>query len=263
VGYQTNVSNVPKRISFVAHGDTRRIVAIIQARMGSERLPGKVLARIGNSSLLTILIHRLRQSKYLDEIVVATTTKTIDDVIVELAKHEGVRWYRGSDQDVLDRYREAAKRLDADVIVRVTADNPLTDPELTDRLIEAHLKDKWDYSYCPDAPLGTAAEIIDHGALDTASRAASSWSEKEHVTLYFRLHPDDFAVQTIKSKIKAGIRLTVDTAADLTLMNALDEMLGPLQDVNIKNVVELVKNNPELSEINKHVRQKDTNDRTC
>lgn len=244
----------------MTHDDTRRIVAIIQARMGSERLQGKVLARIGNSSLLTILLDRLKQSHYVDEIVVATTMKKNDDAIVELAKHENVRWHRGSDEDVLDRYREAAKRFNADVVVRVTADNPLTDPELMDMLIEAHLKDKWDYSCCRDAPLGTGVEIIDHAALDSAHRAAFSRTEREHVTLYLRNHPDDFAIQTIECHIKdPNIRLTVDTEADLTLMNALEERLGPLQEVKVRDVIGLLESNPELSELNKPVVTKDVN----
>lgn len=244
------------KMYFVVHNDTRRIVGIIQARMGSERLPGKVLARIGSSSLLSILINRLKQSHYVDEIVVATTAKKEDDAIVELAKHEVVRWHRGSDQDVLARYRETAKRFSADVIVRVTADNPLTDPELMDELIEAHLTDKWDYSYCPDAPLGTGVEVIDHAALDIAHRAAFSRPEREHVTLHFRLHPDKFTIQTIESPVKdANIRLTVDTAADLTLMNALEERLGPLRDVKVLNVIELIESNPELSELHKLARE--------
>jgi len=246
----------------MAYDDTRRIVAIIPARLGSKRLPGKVLARIGNSSLLTILIHRLEQSRYIDEIVVATTTKKNDDAIVELAKREGVSWHRGSDRDVLQRYCETARRFKADLIVRVTADNPLTDPELMDRLIEAHLKDGWDYSYCPDAPLGTGVEIINHAALDMADSAALSRSEREHVTLYLLLHQDKLAIQRVESPvIDPRVRLTVDTAADLTLMNALYEKLGPLQDVTIKDVVELLQNDPQLSEINKDVKQKNVNDR--
>jgi spore coat polysaccharide biosynthesis protein SpsF len=250
-------------MSFMAHDDPRRIVAIIQARMGSERLPGKVLARIGNSSLLTILIHRLKQSSCLDLIVVATTPKKDDDAIVELAKREHVCWHRGSDQDVLGRYYEAATRFNADVIVRVTADNPLTDPELMDRLIGAHLKNRWDYSYCPDAPLGTGVEVLDFAALDAANQATSNQSEREHVTLYLRLHPNKFAIQAIECLSRdPSMRLTVDTAADLALMNALDEMLGPLQDVEIKRVAELLESNPELREINKHVVQKDVDGRT-
>jgi len=240
----------------------QRIVAIVQARMGSERLPGKVLAQVGGSSLLSILIHRLKQSCCLDEIVVATTTKKNDDAIVELAKQEGVRSYRGSEQNVLGRYCEAAKRFDADVIVRVTADNPLTDPELMDRLISAHLKHKAHYTYCPDAPLGTGVEIVDSNVLDAVNRAALTRSEREHVTLYIQRHPDSFSVKTIACQTgRSSIRLTVDTIADLALMNALDEALGPLQNVRVQSVLELFENNPELFDINAHVAQRDINDR--
>lgn len=250
------------KISFMTHDDQRRIVAIIQARMGSERLPGKVLARIGNSSLLSILLHRCKQSRYLDLIVVATTTKKEDDAIVELAKCESISWHRGSDQDVLGRYYQAATRFNADVIVRVTADNPLTDPKLMDRLIGAHLKNRWDYTYCPDAPLGTGVEVIDFDALHAANQATSNLYEREHVTPYLQLHPEKFAIQTIEClSADPNVRLTVDTAADLALMNALDEVLGALEDVEIKRVADLLESNPELREINKHVVQKDVNGR--
>jgi len=250
-------------MSFMTHDDQRRIVAIIQARMGSERLPGKVLARIGNSSLLAILLHRCKKSRYLDLIVVATTTKKDDDAIVELAKRERVCWHRGSDQDVLGRYYQAATRFNANVVVRVTADNPLTDPELMDRLLGAHLKNRWDYTYCPDAPLGTGVEVIDFAALDAANQAATNQFEREHVTPYLRSHPDKFAIQTIECLSEdPNMHLTVDTAADLALMNALDEMLGALEDVEIKRVAELLESNPELREINNHVVQREVNGRT-
>jgi spore coat polysaccharide biosynthesis protein SpsF len=245
-------------MSSITLGDPKRIVAIIQARMGSERLPGKVLAPIGNNSLLTILIHRLKQSSYLDLIVVATTTKKDDDVIVELAKSEGVCWHRGSEQDVLGRYFEAATRFNADVVVRVTADNPLTDPELMDRLIEAHLKYRWDYSYCPDAPLGTGVEIIDYAALHKTNEAGVTRFEREHVTAYIRTHSASFEIDLVDSEIMdQGISLTVDTAADLTFMNELEERLGPLESVNISHLIELIKKNPKLFELNKRIAQKE------
>jgi spore coat polysaccharide biosynthesis protein SpsF len=242
------------KMNFMAQNDSRRIVAIIQARMGSKRLPGKVLARIGNSSLLTILIHRLKQSGYLDSIVVATTTKKNDDAIVELAHRENVRWHRGSDQDVLGRYCETAKRFNADVIVRVTADNPLTDPELMDRLIESHLRERADYTCCPDAPLGTAVEIIDYPALNNTNSAEVTRFEREHVTAYIRLHPDSFDINVVESEIRdSRIRLTVDTAADLTLMNELEERIGPLESVNVNYLVQFVENNPKICKLNTHI----------
>jgi len=122
----------------------KKIVAIIQARVGSSRFPGKVLKKIGNKTLLEILVNRIKKVKNLDDIIIATSTNPKDKKIEELAEKLSVKCYRGSEENVLERYVEASKLISADIIVRVTADNPLTDPQEIDNLILSHINQKND-----------------------------------------------------------------------------------------------------------------------
>ncbi len=142
-----------------------KVVAIIQARTSSTRLPGKVLKRVNGKSILEILISRVKRSRRLNSLMIATTENKDDDKVVEVAKELGVEWYRGSEEDVLKRFVDAAKRAEAEVIVRITADNPLTDPELMDKLVEAHLKSQADYTHCVGVPLGAGVEVINREIL--------------------------------------------------------------------------------------------------
>ncbi len=235
----------------------KKVVAIIQARMGSTRLPDKVLKKIGEISILEILINRLRNSKFLDEIVVATTIDENDDVIAELSKKIRVKWYRGSEEDVLGRYVEAARAFNADIVVRITADNPLTDPNLMDTLIERNLESDADYTYCNDAPLGVGTEIINLSALENADKNAKSQLEREHVTIYIKNHPKIFKVQGIESNFKnRSIRLTVDTRDDLKVMRLIYGNLGNLEELKTEEVISLLEIHPEICKINEYVKQK-------
>lgn len=235
----------------------KRVVAIIQARMGSTRLPDKVLKMVGEKSILEILINRLGKSKFLDEIVVATTIDENDDVIAELSKNIGVKWYRGSEEDVLSRYVEAARAFNADIVVRITADNPLTDPNLMDKLIERNFESDADYTYCNDAPLGVSPEIINLSALEKADKIAKLQSEREHVTIYIKNHPEIFEIQSIESNFKnRSIRLTVDTIDDLKVMRLIYENLGNLEELKTEEVISLLEIRPEICKINAHVKQK-------
>jgi spore coat polysaccharide biosynthesis protein SpsF len=235
----------------------KRVIAIIQARIGSTRLPGKVLKKIGEKSILEILITRLRKTKFLDEIVVATTIDKKDNVIAELSKKIGVQWYRGSEEDVLGRYVEAARAFNADIVVRITADNPLTDLDLMDKLIERHLESDADYTYCNDAPLGVSTEIINLSALEKADKNAKSQSEREHVTPYTKSHSEIFKIQSIESNFKnQSIRLTVDTIEDLKLMKLIYENLGNLEELKTEEVISFLERHPEFCKINAHVKQK-------
>ncbi len=235
----------------------KRVVAIIQARFGSTRLPGKVMKRIGRKPILGIIVSRLKNSKQLDDIVIATTTKSDDDVIEVLSNDMDVGCYHGSEEDVLKRYVEAAESFDADVVVRVTSDNPLTDVELMDELIETHLKTESDYTYCDDIPLGVGTEIINTNILNFIDENATTRSEREHVTLYIRSHPKDFKILKFKSDLlNQNIRLTVDTNDDFKLLNIICEELGELNNLKTIEVIDFLKNNPNISDINKEVIQK-------
>lgn len=230
---------------------TGNVVAIVQARMGSSRFPGKVLKNIGDKSILEVLIERLQKSKKLDNIIIATTTNMRDNVVVDFAEKLGISCYRGSENNVLSRYVEAAERYKAEIIVRVTADNPLTDPVLIDMLVEEHMIRKAEYTCCYNAPLGVSSEIIDFTALKTANNNAYESSEKEHVTTYIKSHPEKFKIHCINFDYSnEKIRLTVDTIEDLILINALYEELGDLNKINTREIIDLLNKKQELMDIN-------------
>ncbi len=156
--------------------------------MGSTRLPGKVMMKLGGCSLLSYIAARLQSAESLDEIVVATTTHFRDDVIVHEAESIGLRCYRGSESDVLRRYVEAAVVFSANIVVRVTADNPFSDPLSIDRVV-ARIKAGYDYAIETNLPIGTTGEALTFQALDYIDTAASSAPWREHVTLYAKENP--------------------------------------------------------------------------
>ena len=235
----------------------RRVVAIIQARMGSTRLPGKIIERVGDQSLIEILVNRLKKSKNLDDIVIATTDNKDDDVVEKLCNKKGINYYRGSEEDVLGRYVEASKLYNADVVVRITGDNPLTDVDLVDKLVEAHIQNNAQYTYSLDTPLGVSAEIVDSNVLKDINRKNVLDSEREHVTPYIRYHPENYKIIEINSDLKnQNIRLTVDTSEDLKLIKTIYEHLGDLENLNTNDIINFLKNHPEFSQINSHIKQK-------
>lgn len=237
-----------------------RIVAIIQARMASTRLPGKVLKRINDKSILEILINRVKRSKKISSLVVATTEKKKDDKIIGLAKKLGVEWYRGSEDDVLKRYIDASKIAKATVIVRITADNPLTDPELMDKLIESHLKGEADYTHCVGAPLGISVEVVNRDILEKVDSIAKNAEYREHVTFYILDHPQSFKIHTVKAE-ELGLdypelRLTVDTEEDLELIRKLTENFGNLEVLEIRELIRFLIKHPSIANINVQIKQR-------
>lgn len=234
----------------------KKVVAIIQARMGSTRLPGKVMAKIGTKTVLEILVNRLKRSTCLDDIIIATTKNKMDNKIVNISQKIGVKSYQGNENDVLARYVESSEMYDADIVVRVTADNPLTDPKLTDKLIKFHLKNDADFTYCEDTPLGISVEIINKKALKIANENANSNAEREHVTLYFRKNPQNFKIQKFKSFLdNENIRLTVDTKQDLELIKKIHQYFGNLENIKIENIIDFLHQNPEICKTNSHIEQ--------
>ena len=234
----------------------KRVVAIIQARMGSTRLPGKVIEKIGEKPLLEIIVIRLQKSDYIDDITIATTKNPEDDAVEKLAYKLGINCYRGSEDDVLDRFVESSRISNADVVVRLTGDNPLIDTDLIDTLINLHLTNNLDYTYCLDTPLGVGAEIIESKVLEEISKKAVLESEREHVTTYIRSHPEDYKVLKFYSNLRnQDIRLTVDTDEDLSLVKAIYDNLGDLENLKLSEVVDFLKTNPKIYRINAGVEQ--------
>jgi glutamate-1-semialdehyde aminotransferase/spore coat polysaccharide biosynthesis protein SpsF (cytidylyltransferase family) len=229
-----------------------RIVAVVQARMSSTRLPGKVLAEIEGRPLLAILLTRLSFAKHLDEIIVATSNLESDDAISDLVTSMGIQVYRGSIDDVRSRFIGAASKTKADCIVRITGDCPLTDPKIVDTAIEKFKLTNSDYVSNvnpPTFPDGLDVEVFSVSALRQAVSYSKSKEDIEHVTPFLRSRSfpqDNLALE----KNLSGIRWTVDTAADMNVVRNIFSYFAPKLDFTWTEVLDLYKHRPELFEEN-------------
>jgi spore coat polysaccharide biosynthesis protein SpsF (cytidylyltransferase family) len=237
-------------------------LAIIQARTGSTRLPGKVLMPLGERSVLERVIRRCQQSRQLAGAMVATSDLRGDDAVVRLAHDLGVSVFRGSESDVLDRYVGAATHAGADVVVRITADCPLIDPEVIDRVLARFAAERLDYCWAEGYPNGLGdVEAVRSEALARAA-AATTPSEtfyREHVTTYIREHPEVFALAVELAPEKERrpfFRLSVDEAADLEVVRRVSEFFHPRLDFRCTDIIAFLDAHPEIAAINRHVRQK-------
>lgn len=239
-----------------------RIIAIIQARIGSTRLPGKVLKEVLGKPLLQYQLERVKQSTKIDEIVVATTDKKRDDVIAQFCKSELVSVFRGSEKDVLKRYYDAAKVYQADVIVRLTADCPLISPEIIDRIIETYVDTSAQYvsnTVERTFPRGLDVEVFSMEVLEKVHREAALVSEREHVTKYIVSHPHQFEiVQVQHDEDLSEHRWTVDTQEDFLLMKKLLETIYPKKpNFTMEDILNTLRIYPSWQNINKHIKQRD------
>ncbi|MBU0630359.1 MAG: glycosyltransferase family protein [Candidatus Margulisbacteria bacterium] len=230
---------------------------IIQARMGSTRLQGKVMKEVLGRPLLELLIERLKNCQLVDEIVVATTTKAADDVIEALARKLSVKVMRGSEDDVLDRYFQAAKKFALDHIVRITADCPLSDPEIVDKMIKYYIDSYFKYDYLcntikPTFPDGMDVEIFSFEVLEKIHRLSQKKYLREHVCGYIIENPDQFRIKNYANDNDlSAIRLTVDTPEDFELIRVIFERLYPSKGIfHFDDILELIRENPELSKMN-------------
>lgn len=238
-----------------------KTVIVVQARMTSTRLPGKVLLPLAGQPMLTRLIERLRRVKRADAVVVATTINATDDPIAALCEQLGVPCHRGSELDVLSRYADAARLNDADVVVRITSDCPLIDPALVDRLIAAYLEGGCDYvsnMLPPTWPYGMAVEVFSATALREAHAEAAQASEREHVTPFIYWHPERYRLRNVESPTDLSAqRWTVDTAEDYELVRRLFETLHPTQPhFGLADVLTTMDAHPDWMRINQHIEQK-------
>jgi spore coat polysaccharide biosynthesis protein SpsF len=244
-----------------------RFVAIVQARMGSSRLPGKVMMRLGGAAVLEHVVWRVLDSGAFDDVVVATTTSPADDVVAEQAALYGARVFRGSEADVLGRYAAAAADADADVIARVTADCPLIDPGCLASMVVLFRRES--QVDVPAAmvtnarlrtfPRGLDAEVFSRAALVAAHKEAVKDYEREHVTPYIYEHPEKFrVVDFVAETDRSDLRLTLDTPEDLALLQRIFDSAPPgtARDLGIGRVLRLLDANPDWLAINAGVRQK-------
>jgi spore coat polysaccharide biosynthesis protein SpsF (cytidylyltransferase family) len=218
-----------------------RIVAVVQARMRSARLPGKVLTKLGDDTALELLLRRLARSTELDAIVVATSTDPSDDAVEREARRLAVRALRGPLEDVLARYVQACDLLEPSAVVRITADCPLIDSEVVDQVVRHWRATRADYvantveprSY----PDGLDVEVIAADALRRAGKLARSAADREHVTTYIRRHPDAFTWAEVRLEPSFGsVRITLDTATDLRFLEDLIGEIGP--DAPMRHMLE-------------------------
>ena len=234
-----------------------KTVAIIQARMGSTRLPGKVMADIGGKPMLARVVERTQRAKTLDEVWVATSDSAKDDPIADWCAQNGVPCARGSEDDVLARYAQAAAESEADTVVRITSDCPMIDPGLIDEMVETFRAVTC--AYCSNTlarswPDGLDVEVFERRALDLANEEATEPEARAHVTLYIYRRPRQFLLFSPGGPDRGEVRWTVDTQADLDLVRAMVAELG--EDFTWTEALALYDARPDLRAINAGVTNK-------
>ena len=233
------------------------ITAIIQARLGSTRLPQKVLLPLGKKTVIESVIDRVRASKNINEIIVATTIQPEDQKIFNFCHDKNIKCFRGSLEDVLDRYYQAAKHFGVQHIARITSDCPLIDPNAIDEVAEKYLEGSFDYvsNNHPAAtyPDGLDTEIFSFKALGKAWRDAKLKSEREHVTPYIWKKPDIFRLFTVKNPVDLSeYRLTIDEPRDYELLQVVVSQVKPL---TTRNILKFLDNNSTIKEINAAIKR--------
>lgn len=234
------------------------IFAIIQARMGSTRLPGKVMMDLCGSPVIGHVINRLKESKLIDEIIIATSVDSNNKPIIDFCQKNNVNYYVGSEDDVLDRYYKTAvdnKIDDDDIIIRITSDCPLIDPFVVDKVIEEHIFSNNDYTTnvikCT-YPDGLDCEVFNFSILKDAWINANLSSQREHVTLYIRDNPDKFRLGNVENEVDlSDLRWTLDEEEDFIFINEVYKNLYKEgYFFTMDDIVKLIDEKPKLLEIN-------------
>jgi spore coat polysaccharide biosynthesis protein SpsF len=239
-----------------------RTVAIVQARLGSTRLPGKVLRDLAGEPMLARVVHRVRRAESLDEVVVATTTEPADDALAALCTARGWPCFRGSADDVLDRYYQAARAHRAELVVRVCSDCPLIEPELIDRVVRELLDRRPPADYAcnvlprPTYPLGLDVEAFWFEILSVLWREDRNPAWREHVTPFLYHHPERFAIHgVLHDRDLSALRWTVDTPEDFELVRRIYAAFGH-DGFSWQEVLTLLEENLQWLEVNRQVQQK-------
>ena len=238
------------------------VIAIIQARMGSTRLPGKTMINICGKPILQHLIERISYCKLIDQIIVATTNKSEDDEIIQFCKKLNMIYFRGKENDVLDRYYQCAKKNQADIVIRVTGDSPFKEPDVTDKIIHEIKSDKTlDYvsnTIEPSYPIGIDIEAFRFRALETIWKYGKKPYDREHINAYLYNNQSFFKIKSVKQAIDLShMRWTLDTKEDLEFTIAIyNKLYSPEKLFFMNDILKLLEKHPELSIINSHVKQK-------
>lgn len=241
----------------------KKITVIIQARMGSTRLPGKVLMNISGKTVLHHVVDRVSQCRNIDDIIIATTTLDKDDLIVKEVEKIGCKYFRGSENNVLDRYYEAATFNKSDIIIRITSDCPLIDPLIVDKIIEFYINNNYEMvtNACSDSskrtyPRGLDTEIFSYNVLKKAKENAKESYQLEHVTPY--IYENTTNIFYYKNNIDySKYRFTLDTEEDLKLIKEIySNLYFGENNFYLGDVIEVMENNPDLFFINNSIKQK-------
>lgn len=230
-------------------------VAIIQARMGSTRLPGKMMLSLGFKKVVDYVFDNVALVKNLDDIYLATTNNEKDDVLEKWAKSKKVKYFRGSEDDVLDRYYTTAKEANADMVVRLTGDCPLIDTYVVEKIIQEFLDNDFDYvanNHPATYPDGLDTEVFSFAALEKAWQEAKLKSEREHVTPYIWKNPDKFKIKNVENDFDlSNERWTLDTEEDyIFLKKLISECEKNNINLNMGNIITVIKSNPDWKKIN-------------
>lgn len=235
--------------------------AIIQARCGSTRFPNKVFADIDGKPLLWHVVDRLKYAKMIDDIIIATTTNSKDNAIEKWCKKRGVRCFRGSEDDVLNRYYSASVAFPSDIIVRVTADDPFKEPSVIDKVIKKLCDEHLDLvtnNFPPSYPEGLDCEAFTFKVLETMEKITQDTFEREHVTQYAYHNPDKFKIGNVVSEQKlSSYRWTIDNQDDYDMVKAIyaKRSLGAKEILLMDEILEILKVNPEIALINSQVKR--------
>jgi spore coat polysaccharide biosynthesis protein SpsF len=239
------------------------IVAIIEARMLSTRLPGKVMHKVQGKTFLEHMIYRISRSVYVDSVCVATSIHESCDPIVDLCKYLNVGVYRGSEEDVLDRVVKAGKFSNADIIVELCGDNPLIDPDIIDQVCELYLNSGAEF--CSNAikrvhPIGMDVKVFSQSVIEEVEKLTNDPDDREHVSLYVYENPKRYNIVHLPLSLKEKYinhRLTLDTKEDEKLIKIIfDELYPVTKDFRLKDILTLFDNNLKLDFINSNIKQK-------
>lgn len=240
------------------------VLFVIQARMGSTRLPKKVMKPIGGMALIDLIVERVKQSDHYNHktqnLMIATTVEAEDDLLAHYCLSKGYKVFRGSETDVLQRFAQIVRHFEPQIIVRLTGDNPFIDPALLSKMLEKHRQEKADYTYTTGTPLGISGEMIDAQILSEIDNFPLTQPEREHVTLYIRKHPEQFHLQLFtppKELAYPAYRFTIDTEEDYDFATRLLERTGGSINVPTAELITICEQDPDIVRLNQFVKQKD------
>ena len=240
-----------------------KILTVVQARMGSSRLPGKVLLPLAGQPLLVRMVARVRRARLAGTVVVATTTEAADDAVAACCAAHGLPCFRGDALDLLDRHYQAARHYQADVVLKIPSDCPLIDPAVIDQVLRVYLEGEGRYDFVSNLhpatfPDGNDVEIMRFDALETAWREARRPLEREHTTPFFWENPDRFRLANVAWKTGQNFsmshRWTIDYPEDYTFISAVYDALYPAKaDFGLNDILHLLAQRPDIAQLNAHL----------